>query len=252
MFSIQRRHAVAAGVCLAVAAALLFVAGSLTGLLYAANHPSVFGQASLAQAGRKAKVMPAGGIAVTPAGASGQAVKGESDVTAGSPPVASAPAANMPAKPHPGTPAAAAGTSSSSEDSSAAGSATPVNTAAPVAGSSSQAQAAPKEAKTSKSAGEAGGEPATQAAAVSAQQASYAIPLEVQVGSFRQKSHAEVMTQSLKNLGYRPSMSLFTDAKNRKWYVVRVGPYTRWDTATRAATKVAVAENVSPMIEPMQ
>ena len=81
---------------------------------------------------------------------------------------------------------------------------------------------------------------------------SYAIPLGVRVGSFAVKGNAEALLQSLKDLGYRPAMSRYSDSHGRVWYVVKLGPYTRWNAASKVAARVSIAENVRPVIGPMQ
>jgi cell division protein FtsN len=81
---------------------------------------------------------------------------------------------------------------------------------------------------------------------------SYAIPLAVRVGSFSVKSNAETLMQSLRDMGYQPAMNQYTDARGRGWYVVKLGPYTKWNAASRVAARVSIAENVSPTIGPMQ
>ena len=78
------------------------------------------------------------------------------------------------------------------------------------------------------------------------------IPLAVRVGSFSVKSNAETLMQSLKDMGYQPAMTQFTDTRGRLWYVVKLGPYTKWNTASLIATRISIAENVTPVIGPMQ
>jgi cell division septation protein DedD len=80
---------------------------------------------------------------------------------------------------------------------------------------------------------------------------SYAIQLAVRVGSFSVKSNAETVTQSLRDMGYQPTLSRSTDSNGRIWYVVRVGPYTKWNTASTVATRISIAEDVTPVIGPM-
>ena len=81
---------------------------------------------------------------------------------------------------------------------------------------------------------------------------SYAIPLAVRVGSFSVKSNAATLMQSLRDMGYQPTLSPFTDARGRLWYVVKLGPYTKWNTASVIATRISIAENVTPVIGPME
>jgi cell division septation protein DedD len=90
------------------------------------------------------------------------------------------------------------------------------------------------------------------AAAPRAVESSYAIPLAVKVGSFAVKENAEGLMQSLKDRGYRPIMSSCSDPRGRVWYVVKLGPYTRWSAASRVAARVSIAENLKPVIGPIQ
>jgi cell division septation protein DedD len=83
-------------------------------------------------------------------------------------------------------------------------------------------------------------------------EASYAIPLAVKVGSFAVKENAEGLMQSLKDRGYRPTISRSSDSRGRVWYVVKLGPYTRWNAASRVAARVSIAENLKPVIGPIQ
>ena len=80
---------------------------------------------------------------------------------------------------------------------------------------------------------------------------SYAIQLAVRVGSFSVKSNAETVTQSLRDMGYQPTLNRSTDIRGRVWYVVKLGPYTKWNTASVIATRISIAENVTPVIGPM-
>jgi hypothetical protein len=66
------------------------------------------------------------------------------------------------------------------------------------------------------------------------------------------KSNAEALMVSLEDMGYRPVMSRYSDERGRLWYVVKLGPYTRWNAASKVAARVSIAENVKPVIGPMQ
>jgi cell division protein FtsN len=83
-------------------------------------------------------------------------------------------------------------------------------------------------------------------------QTSLAVPLAVKVGSFTVKSNADALVVSLIDLGYRPMISQFEDPYGRQWYLVKLGPYNRWNAASAVAARVAIAENVRPIIGPMQ
>ena len=251
--TISRKHAAGVVTCLAGAALLLFFAGSLTGMLYSMSQFSSVEQAQLASSAQHTKpgafakkvALAKGAAPVSSAGqppANANAAGGASDT--------SAPAQTATAKPAPGVPEGLPTASFNSADPNGAGSLAQAATSAPGASQASQAASTTQATQAAETGGS--GNASGAGAGADVVSASYAIPLEVQVGSFRLKAHAAALTQSLKSLGYSPSTSLFTDAEGRVWYVVRLGPYTRWDEATRMATQVSLAENVSPMIGPMQ
>ena len=93
---------------------------------------------------------------------------------------------------------------------------------------------------------------APEAASPRLVETSYAIPLAVKVSSFLVKSHADALMVSLRDLGYRPVMSHFMDTRGELWYLVKLGPYTRWNTASAVAARVSLEENVRPIIGPMR
>jgi hypothetical protein len=76
--------------------------------------------------------------------------------------------------------------------------------------------------------------------------------LSPSVGSFSMKENAEGLMQSLKDRGYRPMMSRSSDPRGRVWYVVKLGPYNCWNAASRVAARVSIAENLRPVIGPVQ
>jgi cell division protein FtsN len=76
--------------------------------------------------------------------------------------------------------------------------------------------------------------------------------LAVQVGAFAVKANAETLVQSLGDMGYKPLISRSTDAHGHQWYVVRVGPYTQWNAASRVAARISMSEDVNPVIGPMR
>jgi cell division septation protein DedD len=129
--------------------------------------------------------------------------------------------------------------------SSTPGQLAPAAVAAPSSTETKGPPAAPAEASAKAT-------PQQPAAAPHPVEVSYAIPLAVRVGSFAVKENAEGLTQSLKDLGYRPVMSRWSDSRGRAWYVVKLGPYARWNAASRVAARVSIAENVRPVIGPMQ
>jgi cell division protein FtsN len=79
-----------------------------------------------------------------------------------------------------------------------------------------------------------------------------AIPLFIKVCSFVGKTGAEEMVAALAAKGYHASLVHSVGAQDRTWYVVRLGPYTEWNSAAEVAARVAIAENVRPEIGPMR
>lgn len=78
------------------------------------------------------------------------------------------------------------------------------------------------------------------------------VPLAVKVCSFSNKSSAEKMVASLAEHGYQASLAHSVGADGRAWYVVKLGPYSEWDTASTVAAQVAIAENVRPVVGPIK
>ena len=93
---------------------------------------------------------------------------------------------------------------------------------------------------------------AASATAEPSADSSYAIPLAVKVCSFTGKTSAEAMIASLASKGYRASLGHSSGAGGRTWYVVKLGPYKEWNTASDVAARVAIAENVRPVIGPVK
>lgn len=252
--TISRKRAVAIGACLTVAAALLFFAGSLSGILYSASQFSVFEEAHLTSAGQRGNAASTPKQMVAASATHPAAAAGPAPNSAAAPgAAAAAPAASV--TPQPAQTAAIATGSTAPAVLAVANSAStsagmPPQTVAADSGASS-APAAASETQESQPAQATSGSTAGANGSAAFASASYAIPLAVQVGSFTAKSNADALVQSLKNLGYSPLTSFFTDAQGKVWYVVKLGPYTRWSEATRAATRVSIAENVTPMIGPM-
>ena len=60
------------------------------------------------------------------------------------------------------------------------------------------------------------------------------------------------MITALAAKGYRASLGHSSSANGRTWYVVKLGPYKEWNTASNVAARVAIAENVRPVIGPMR
>ena len=76
------------------------------------------------------------------------------------------------------------------------------------------------------------------------------VPLAIRVCSFEAKTSADNMVASLASQGYRASVVHSSGAQGRSWYVVEMGPYAAWNTASTVAAHVAIAENVRPLIGP--
>jgi cell division septation protein DedD len=72
--------------------------------------------------------------------------------------------------------------------------------------------------------------------------------LAVQVVSFDDRIRAQSFADSLKRQGF-PSLSLGTvKTGEQTWYSVRLGPYTDWDTASRAAAEVQRSYDVQTYV----
>jgi len=103
-----------------------------------------------------------------------------------------------------------------------------------------------KQPVADRDAGNASG-PAQQATAVS-----YAVPLSIKVCSFAGRSSAESLVHALTSKGYHATLVQSVGALGRTWFVVKLGPYSEWNAASNDAAQIAIAENVRPVIGPMQ
>jgi cell division protein FtsN len=250
-FALGRSRAMILAGCFVAAAMLLFFAGAITGTLYTTSRRSA-AQVGIAVPSVKASELPRvkapepGGSSAAPAG---QAPSAAEVPASGSPTNAPAPEASP-------TPASATIAAAVPAATASANPEDPAASSAATASASTNSSAAPfTEAATnvearSQPAAKLGSPPAKPPAPAMA--ASYAIQLAVRVGSFSVKSNAETVTQSLRDMGYQPTLSRFTDTHGRVWYVVKLGPYTKWNTASVIATRISIAENVTPVIGPMQ
>jgi cell division septation protein DedD len=227
-FAIGRSRALILAGCFVAAAALLFFAGTITGTLYTASRQS---SAAVAPPSVKGPELPA-----VKASATGP----------------SAPAAGQPASVAEVPTSESATTTLAPEESpiassSIAADAAPASTGPPAAPST--AATANAEVKPQPAAKPV---PAATPTLTQVTATSYAIQLAVRVGSFSVKSNAETLTRSLRDMGYQPTLSRSTDIHGRVWYVVKLGPYTKWNTASVIATRISIAENVTPVIGPME
>jgi cell division septation protein DedD len=220
-FSLDRARVLLLAGCFAAAAILLFFAGSISGMLFSGGR---------AAASRTSQLKPV----MKPAQSLGSAAQ------------------KPPAEP---TPASASGSSTNASAQTPQPLAVAAGTAvaaasAPIATAPATPAAIPAAQPASASVEAKPPQPAV--ASPRPVEASYAIPLAVRVGSFAVKSNAEALMVSLEDMGYRPAMSRYSDESGRQWYVVTLGPYTRWNAASRVAARVSIAENVKPVIGPMQ
>jgi cell division protein FtsN len=85
-----------------------------------------------------------------------------------------------------------------------------------------------------------------------ASDSTFAIPLAIKVCSFSAKASAEAMVAALAAKGYQASLGHSSGTNGRTWYVVKLGPYTEWNTASDVASRIAIAEDVRPVIGPMR
>jgi cell division septation protein DedD len=231
-FSLDRAGALLLAGCTAAAAVLLFFAGSISGILYSGGRPTVDRAAQPAPIAK-----PMQSRTANPKNAVAPAALAASPIVAGEAAQTFAPAAG--------------GLALSSN--SAAVEAAPVPQAPASARVSVVSTTDTKTEPSTQAALNAEAKP--QQAVVAASRpvvASYAIPLAVRVGSFSVKENAEGLMQSLKDRGYRPMMSRASDPRGRVWYVVKLGPYNGWNAASRVAARVSIAENLRPVIGPVQ
>lgn len=229
---LSRTRAIAACVCVAAAGVLLFVAGTASGLLLAS---SATGRQTTAQVAPPQplyksipdeKTAPAPAPEQTPVAASASA----SDQSGNPPSLAVIPAAPK-AVASPATPAAAPSAPSPEPSVPSQPSAAPANSNQPPAGPSEAAvsPAAPNPATWQNGEGDGPS-------------------LAVKVCSFSGKLSAESLASSLESKGYHASVVRAVGAQGRTWYVVTMGPYREWNTATTAAARVAVLANVQPVV----
>jgi cell division protein FtsN len=232
-FSIQRTRALVLAGCFAAVSVLLFFAGTVTGLLYSGTHAKT----TLVVLAPTAAARPHSAPDKTPED------RTESAATSSTPPPPDEPAPSS-AAPASTTPAAA--TPLPAPPTAARASAkTQLATAAssPASGTADASASAPPPTKPSS---------ADSSEARETTEPSLTIPLAVQVGAFAVKSNAETLVQSLGDMGYKPVVSRSTDAHGHQWYVVRIGPYTKWNAASRVAARISMTEDVTPVIGPMR
>ena len=225
-FNIQmsRARVITVAACFIVAGLLLFAAGAVAGLLVAsASIKSLAVEAQLPATKPAIEPIKKPEAPALSAPATATAASGET------------PSANSPASATTSQTAPPAGPSSQSAATAAAAPPTPTPAAAAPASSTTAAPSA-----------------AASATAEPSAESSYAIPLAIKVCSFTGKASAEAMITALAAKGYRASLGHSSGANGRTWYVVKLGPYKEWNTASNVAARVAIAENVKPVIGPMQ
>jgi len=94
--------------------------------------------------------------------------------------------------------------------------------------------------------------PTASTEAASADDASDAIPLGIRVCSFTSETSAQALIDDLALKGFHASMIQSTKTHGHPWYIVKLGPYTEWNTASTVASRIAIAENVHPVVGPMR
>jgi cell division septation protein DedD len=228
-FSIQRTRALVLAGCFAAVSVLLFFAGTVTGLLYSGAHA----ETTLVVSAPAAPARPHSTPDKTPEAPTDAAAASFATPPPDKPtPSSGAPAA---ATTPPAAPPAPSTATAKTPPATAASSAAPGTTGA-------QATAPPPTKLSSADASDTASET----------EPSLTIPLAVQVGAFAVKSNAETLVQSLGDMGYKPVVSRSTDAHGHQWYVVRIGPYTKWNAASRVAARISTTEDVTPVIGPMR
>jgi cell division protein FtsN len=210
----SRKRAILTVVCMAGAGLLLFAAGLATGLLWAslAEQTRVLPAVTIAQS---ASIAPA-----VSASAAHQPSSGEGETATENAPLLPVSMPTLIAVPL----------------------ASPPTPAAPTA----SATAAPESTKLKITT------PSTFIADQPKDEVTEGISLEIRVCSFTSQSSARSMVDDLATLGYHANIVHAAGAHGRDWYVVKLGPYAAWDTASSIASHIAIAENVKPMVEPMR
>lgn len=75
--------------------------------------------------------------------------------------------------------------------------------------------------------------------------------LAIQVASFTDRIRAQSFADSLKRQGF-PALAVgAVKSGEQTWYSVRLGPYTDWDTASRAAAEVQRSYDVQTFVRPL-
>lgn len=77
------------------------------------------------------------------------------------------------------------------------------------------------------------------------------IRLAVQVGSFSIEKNARDIVERLTRLGYPAAAFPTTDAQNRRWSVVQVGPYAAYESASRTVLELSRNYRLQPVIIPL-
>jgi len=259
-FAISRKLSIVLALCCMSAGVLLFVAGAMTGVLLA---PQDLAQRQTKPGSSAAKLEASAKIPAAPKAESVQPPPASQEATAQPSASATAPAQTAPV--------GAANPISPQAVSSAAATAAPGATT--VAGSPAPAAASSTGPVGSASAATPGAPGNNASSAANAQETAvspkpmlasapeiYPVSLAVQVGSFLVADNANRLARSLQQLGYPAEIVSRLDSRQRTWYVVRLGPYHRWDAASNVALRLASNstslglasdEDLKPIVGPM-
>jgi cell division septation protein DedD len=77
------------------------------------------------------------------------------------------------------------------------------------------------------------------------------IRIAVQVGSFSTEEAAGDALERLHRFGYPATSFPMTDGHNREWHVVQVGPYAKYEEASRVAMELSARYRIEPRIVPL-
>ncbi len=213
---LNRTRAIAVSLCLLAAGLLLFVAGTISGVLL--SSASLRRETAIAQSAsvppKPAPAAKAPTLAPAPTPAASDLGSNTESPSLNPPALAAVASAPQPA------PVAAP-----NENSPPA----PSTWSAPPSPAENASTMAPASQSTTSNAGDS-------------------LPLAVKVCSFTSKFSAENLVAELDAKGYRASMVRSIGAQGRIWYVVTLGPYKEWNSAAQVAARVAVAENVRPVV----
>ena len=247
-FAISRKLSIVLALCCTLAAVLLFVAGTMSGVLlsprYAASVQPKAKREVAAATHDPAKTASSEGrqsVCGTPPSAAPAAPDAVQSAKAPTIPQSNTPKSDAAPQPLPSTAEAGDSDKESAGPVAVAGNLRQAGlTSSSSSGTSDAANAGPAASPKS---------PIKPAMPTVADP--YAVSLVVQVGSFMVEENATRLADSLRQLGYPAEIVQRTDWRQRLWYVVRLGPYREWNAASGVAMRLAANQELKPIVGPM-